>query len=135
MHFKRDCYTCRHQNKHGKIACSDNFRPIEKELINTLLQDINSLYFADLKQLKLEKLLDSKINSLKKNTFSKEVSISNELEKLTQRKQKALEKLLDDKIDQDVYDGLIATLNPQINQLKDELRVLQAESKATNGAY
>lgn len=109
---------CEHQNKHGKIACSDNFRPVEKDLIKVLLQDINSLYFADLKQQKIEKLLDSKLNSLKKNELSREESISNELEKLMQRKQKALKKLLDDKID----------------QLKAELKEIQAESKATNGA-
>lgn len=109
---------CEHQNKHEKIACSDNFRPVEKDLIKVLLQDINSLYFADLKQQKIEKLLDSKLNSLKKNELSREESISNELEKLMQRKQKALKKLLDDKID----------------QLKAELKEIQAESKATNGA-
>ncbi|WP_160033771.1 hypothetical protein [Paenibacillus sp. An7] len=51
-----------------------------------------------------------------------------------QRKQKAFEKLLDDKIDQDAYDGLIAILNPQIDQLKVELKELQAESKTTDGA-
>lgn len=132
MHFKRDRYVCGNQNKHGKIACSDNFRPKEKELTQSLLQDINSLYFADFKKQRVEKLLDSKLNSFKKKELSKEESLSIELEKLMQRKQKALEKLLDDKIDQEAYDGLIANLNPQIDRLKDELNELQSELKATN---
>lgn len=134
MHFKRDRYVCGNQNKHGKIACSDNYRPKEKDLITVLLNDINTLYFANLKNEQVEKLLDSKLNALKKQQLTQEEWLSIELEKLTQRKQKALEKLLDDKIDQDAYDGLIATLNPQIDHLKAELKELQAESKATNGA-
>lgn len=50
MQFKCDRYVYGHQNMHGKIACSDNFRLVEKDLIKVLLQDINSLYFTDLKQ-------------------------------------------------------------------------------------
>lgn len=50
-----------------------------------------------------------------------------------QRKQKALEKLLDDKIEQEAYDGLIANLNPQIDKPKAELIEIQTELKATNG--
>lgn len=47
------------------------------------------------------------------------------------QKQKALAKLLEDKIDQDVYDGLIATLNPQIEKLTEQLNVLQYEENST----
>ena len=46
MHFKRDRYVCGHQNKHGKKACSDNFRPIEDKLKQAILNDLNTLYFS-----------------------------------------------------------------------------------------
>lgn len=133
MQFKRDRYVCGHQNKHGKIACSENFRPKERELIQYILQDINTLYFADLKKQHVEKLLDSKLNAIKKKESTSEETIAIELEKLMLRKQKALEKLLDDKIDQDAYDGLIANLNPQIDQLKLDLKKFKSELQATNG--
>lgn len=133
MQFKRDRYVCGHQNKHGKIACSDNYRPIEKELIKCLLKDINTLYFSTIQKNDVEKLLDSKLTSTKNKKLSKVESVIKEIEELKKRKQKALEKLLDDKIDQDAYDDLIANLNPKIEQLRKDLNEVQKESKATNG--
>lgn len=37
--------------------------------------------------------------------------------------------LLDDKIDQDAYDGVVATLNTQIEKLVEQLNMLQYEEK------
>lgn len=47
------------------------------------------------------------------------------------KKQRALEMLLDDKIIQEDYDVLVAKLNPQIDQLKDELNVLVENDSTT----
>ena len=50
-----------------------------------------------------------------------------ELTNLRTKKQKALDKLLDDKIEQDVYDDLIATLNLKIEELVKKLNVLKED--------
>lgn len=44
------------------------------------------------------------------------------------RKQKALDMLLDEKIDQDAYDGLIMKLNPKIEQLVKKQEQLKSEA-------
>lgn len=57
MHFKRDRYVCERQNKFGKKACPENFRPKELLLSQVLLDDLNQLYFSNISKAATEKLL------------------------------------------------------------------------------
>jgi uncharacterized protein (DUF488 family) len=54
-----------------------------------------------------------------------------ELTKLRMKKQKALDKLLDDLIEQEVYDELIAALNPKIEELVKKLNILIEDDNNT----
>lgn len=132
MYFKRDRYVCGLQNKHGKKACSDNFRPKENELIQALLNDLNQLYFSKVSASSTGNLLDRHLNKLNTKATTDIDKIQNELMHLREKKQKALDKMLDDKIDQDAYDGLVAKLNPQIEQLVKKLNHLQTEESNKN---
>lgn len=129
MHFKRDRYVCGYQNKHGKKACSDNFRPIEKDLIRLLLNDLNQIYFSNVSYESIEKLVENKVNkSLSaKNDDSPSQALQTELTQLRKKKQKAFDKLLDDKIDQGAYDDLVTGLNPKIEKLVQQLNELNNE--------
>ena len=104
MQFKRDRYVGGHQNKYGKIACSENFRPKEKDLITFLLNDLNSLYFSNIKTTEVEQLIESKLKKIKQQVSPRE-KWQSELTQLKEKKQKALDKLLEDKIDRDSYDN------------------------------
>jgi hypothetical protein len=53
--------------------------------------------------------------------------IQKQLASLRTKKQKALDLLLDDKINQEDHDGLVATLNPEIEKLVEQLNLLQYE--------
>ena len=133
MQFKRDRYVCGNQNKHGKIACSDNFRPKEKDLITLLLNDLNSLYFSDIKTKEVECLVESKLKNLMQQVSPKE-KLQSELTQLKEKKQKALDKLLEDKIDQDAYDGLVIKINPIIDTITQQLYDLELETSTTKGS-
>lgn len=133
MQFKRDRYVCGHQNKHGKIACSENFRPKEIDLITFLMNDLNSLYFSNMKTTEVEQLIESKLNKIKQQVSPRE-KLQSELTQLKEKKQKALDKLLEDKIDQDAYDGLVAKINPSIEVLTQQLNDLELEESTTNGS-
>ena len=87
MQFKRDRYVCGHQNKHGKIACSKNFRPKESDLTSLLLKEINSLYFTNVTQQNVEKLVQSKLNKIQQQVSPKEKLFS-ELTLLKEKKTK-----------------------------------------------
>lgn len=127
MHFKRDRYVCGHQNKYGKKACPDNFRPIERELIKSLLNDLNTLYFSNVSIASIEKLLENQLEKLKSKPVNDTEKFQKQLASLRAKKQKALDMLLDDKIDQEAYDGVVANLNPQIEKLVEQLNMLQFE--------
>ncbi|HWL22692.1 MAG TPA: recombinase family protein [Ureibacillus sp.] len=132
MHFKRDRYVCGHQNKHGKKACSVNFRPIEDKLKQAILNDLNTLYFSKISKESTQKLLDQQLSKLQMDTNNEVQQYEKDLTKLRMKKQKALDKLLDDKIEQDVYDDLIATLNPKIEELVNKLNVLKEDDNNTH---
>ena len=127
MHFKRDRYVCGNQNKHGKKACPDNFRPIEKELIQVLLNDLNTIYFSNVSVASTEKLLDNNLKKLNSKPVNNHEKLLKQLTSLRTKKQKALDLLLDDKINQDDYDGLVVILNPEIEKLVEQLNLLQYE--------
>ncbi|MCY7716970.1 recombinase family protein [Bacillus altitudinis] len=127
MHFKRDRYVCGNQNKHGKKACPDNFRPIEKELVQVLLNDLNTIYFSNVSVASTEKLLDNNLKKLNSKSVNNHEKLQKQLASLRTKKQKALDLLLDDKINQEDYDGLVATLNPEIEKLVEQLNLLQYE--------
>ncbi|WP_336046150.1 recombinase family protein [Solibacillus ferritrahens] len=133
MQFKRDRYVCGKQNKHGKVACSENFRPKEKDLIQSLLNDINSLYFSHLTASDVEKLVVSKLEKIKQQV-SPIKKLQTEIANLKEKKIKALDKLVSDKIDQDTYDGLIAKINPVIVTLTQQLNDFELEASSTNGS-
>ncbi|WP_186278738.1 recombinase family protein [Lysinibacillus sp. BW-2-10] len=133
MQFKRDRYVCGHKNKHGKIACSENFRPKEKDLIALLLKELNSLYFSNISTNEIEHLVETKIKK-KKQQISPKEHLQLELTRLKDKKQRALDKLLDDKIDQDAYDGLVTKLNPEIEAITRQLNDIEHESNASNGS-
>lgn len=132
MHFKRDRYVCGKQNKFGKAACSDNFRAIESKLIKALLNDINNIYFSTISEKTIDTLLEKQLTKFEADLAdeNRKDSISLALDKLTKRKKKAINLLLDESIDKDDYDLLMKELNPQIDQLKDELHAL-VESDTT----
>lgn len=62
------------------------------------------------------------------------MKLRSELDSLKDKKQKALNKLLDDKIDQDAYDGLIAKINPTIDALTQQLNELETEVISASGS-
>lgn len=132
MHFKRDRYVCGKQNKHEKKACSDNSRPKEKDLIASLLKDVNSLYFSDLKSVNIDQIVESKLRKVDQKISPIE-KLQLDINKLKEKKQKALNKLLDDKIDQDAYDGLITKINPAIDDLTQQLNELETEVTSASG--
>lgn len=127
MHFKRDRYVGGNQNKHGKKACPDNFRPIEKEIIRVLLNDLNTIYFSNVSIASTENLLDNNLKKLNSKPVNNHEKIQKQLASLRTKKQKALDLLLDNKINQKDYDGLVATLNPEIEKLVEQLNLLQYE--------
>lgn len=94
------------------------------------MDDLNQLYFSNISKAATEKLLVART----KKELAKAKSLSNsdviqvELDSLKARKQKALDMLLDEKIDQDAYDGLIMKLNPKIEQLVKKLENLKSEA-------
>lgn len=128
MHFKRDRYVCGHQNKHGKKACPDNFRPIEKKLATQLLIDLNTLYFSKTDNSYTGQAIDNKDAS-----YTSDIeNFQNQLLLLRAKKQKALDMLLDDKIDQEAYDTVVKTINPKIDLLVKQLSLLQYEENNSN---
>lgn len=132
MQFKRGRYVCGHQNKHDKIACSENFRPKEKDLITSLLNDINSLYFSNIKLKEVKQLIESKLKKVTQQVSPTE-KLQLELTQLKEKKQKALDKLLEGKIVQDAYDGLVAKITLAIDAITQQLNDLELEATNTNG--
>lgn len=130
MHFKRDRYVCGYQNKYGKKACSENFRPIEKKLIQAILDDLNSLYFSKVSLSSFEKLLDKQVENSQTKVNNDLENLNLKLTSLRKKKQKALELLLDDKIDQDSFNNLALTLNPQIDDLVEKINLLEDEEES-----
>lgn len=132
MHFKRDRYVCGKQNKFGKAACSDNFRPLESTLIKSLLDDINNIYFSCISEKTIDALLEKQLTNFEADRAneSNKNNIALALDKLNKRKKKAIDLLLDESIDKDDYDLLMKELNPQIDQLRAELKTL-VESDTT----
>ncbi|WP_226001524.1 hypothetical protein [Paenibacillus sp. BJ-4] len=53
--------------------------------------------------------------------------LQKQLASLRTKKQKALDLLLDDKINQEDYDGLVVILNPEIEKLVEQVNLLQYE--------
>lgn len=86
MHFKRDCYVCGNQNKHGKKACPDNFRPIEKELVQVLLNDLNTIYFSNVSVASTEKLLDNNLKKLNSKPVNNHEKLQKQLASLRTKK-------------------------------------------------
>lgn len=130
MHFKRDRYVCGYQNKYRKKACSENFRPIEKKLIQAILDDLNSLYFSKVSLSSFEKLLDKQVENSQTKVNNDLENLNLKLTSLRKKKQKALELLLDDKIDQDSFNNLALTLNPQIDDLVEKINLLEDEEES-----
>ncbi len=62
-----------------------------------------------------------------KKADSTSQALQTELTQLRKKKQKALDKLLDDKIDQGAYDDLVTGLNPKIEKLVQQLNELNNE--------
>lgn len=127
MHFKRDRYVCGHQNKHGKKACPENFRPIEKDLKEVILNDLNALYFSNIRAKDTEKLLEKKLKKLEVKPKSNYEIFQSKVLALKTKKQRALEMLLDDKIDQEAYDTVVNKLNPQIEELVTQINLIKPE--------
>ncbi|KWU61139.1 hypothetical protein AWX17_18675 [Priestia megaterium] len=75
-----------------------------------LLNDLNQLYFSKVSTVSTEKLLDNYLEKIEIKYVTDIEKIKNELTQLLVKKQKVLGKMLDDKIDQDAYDGLVANL-------------------------
>lgn len=132
MHFKRDCYVCGYQNKYGKKACPDNFRPVESDLKKLVLDDLNALCFKSLNHSSIEKLIDTELQKDLEKQSKETTTIQKELMQLRNRKDKALEKLLDEKISQEDYDNFLSKLNPQIESLVDKLKTLKTNEVETN---
>lgn len=133
MHFKHDRYCCGKQNKFGKAAYSDNFRPIETALIKTLLEDINDIYFSDISGKVIDSLIEKQLTKFQDNASSvnNQETLAKALDKLNVRKKKAINLLLDESIDKDAYDLLMKELNPQIDQLKSELNEFVEQDNIT----
>lgn len=118
MHFKKNRrgYVCGSFNKFGKKACSDHIVR-EAELSNLILNDIKDFILS----VKTTDLFDEFKFSLDK-LASTQKSILNrynsELESLSSRKSKALNKLLDDIIDKSDYDYIVRDINSKIEDLK-----------------
>ncbi|MFJ7699048.1 hypothetical protein [Lysinibacillus fusiformis] len=64
---------------------------------------MNTLYFSKVSEVSTHKLLDQQLSKLQMNTNNEVKEYEKELTKLRMKKQKALDKLLEDLIEQEVY--------------------------------
>ncbi|RLQ84728.1 hypothetical protein [Planomicrobium sp. Y74] len=99
MHFKHYHYVCGHQNKFAKKDFSENFRPIETKLKQTILNNLNNLYFSNVSVKDTEKFLEKKLEKLQTKPNKDYETHQSKLANLRSKKQKALKMLLDDKVD------------------------------------
>lgn len=86
--------------------------------------DLNTLYFDASSQ---------RILNNRENNYSADIEdLHNQLISHRAKKQKALDMLLDDKIDQEAYDTVVGTINPKIELLVKQLSLLQYEENNSN---
>lgn len=120
MHFKKNRrgYICGNYNKHGEKACSDHII-IETELANAILNDIRFL-LSNVKNDKVIAEITKKVNSQKQKLERELKSYLKEIENLTNKKNKALDKFINDDISKEEYDTFKSSIDFQIKELTEK---------------
>jgi site-specific DNA recombinase len=135
MHFKknRKGYVCGSFNKHGKKACSDHIIR-ETDLSNAILTDIKFM-LSNIRNEKVISEVEKKVTSQKKKLEKDLKNCSKEIESLMSKKNKALNKFVNDEISKEDYDTFKASIDFQIKELSEkeqEYKTLIAEKFNTN---
>lgn len=118
FHFKanRKGYVCGSYDKRGKSACTDHIVR-EKELSDTVLQDIKTLIDKILKNKDLSKDIENKIRKKKQKGESEIKKIEKELAKYKKRKVQALNNLMDNIITKEDYNMYTEEINSNLGRL------------------
>lgn len=135
MHFKknRNGYVCGNFNKHGKKACSDHIIR-EAELANAILADIKFM-LSNIKNEKVIAQIEKRVTSEKKKLEKELRNCSKEIESLTSKKNKALDKFINDEITKEDYDTFKSSIDLTLNELtkkEQEYKTLIAEKFSTS---